>query len=71
MRAHVSPKQLADAIQVSESSIKRWCDRGVIATVRTAGGHRRIPLTDVLRFVRDHDYAVLHPESPHCSSPSR
>jgi len=62
MKTQVSPKQLARAIQVSESSIKRWCDQGVISTVRTAGGHRRIDLTDALRFLRDHRYDLIRPE---------
>lgn len=62
MRTQVSPKQLARAIQVSESSVKRWCDQGVISTVRTAGGHRRIDMTDVLRFLRDHRYDLIRPE---------
>jgi MerR family transcriptional regulator, light-induced transcriptional regulator len=46
-----SPKQVADALQVSESSIKRWCDRGVIQTSKTFGGHRRIPLEGFLAFL--------------------
>jgi excisionase family DNA binding protein len=62
MKIHVSPKQLARAIQVSESSIKRWCDQGDIATVRTAGGHRRIAMPDVMRFLRDNRYALVRPE---------
>ena len=62
MKIQVSPKQLARAIQVSESSIKRWCDQGAISTVRTAGGHRRIDMTDVMRFLRDNRYAVVRPE---------
>lgn len=62
MKTQVSPKQLARAIQVSESSIKRWCDQGAISTVRTAGGHRRIGMTDVMRFLRDHRYAIVRPE---------
>ena len=62
MKLQVSPKQLARAIQVSESSVKRWCDQGVITTVRTAGGHRRIALSHVLQFLRDHKYAVVRPE---------
>ncbi len=62
MKSQVSPKQLARAIQVSESSVKRWCDQGRIDTFRTAGGHRRIPLTHVLRFLRDHSYELVRPE---------
>ena len=29
-----SPKQVASALQASESSVKRWCDDGDLAAVR-------------------------------------
>jgi excisionase family DNA binding protein len=48
----LSPRDLADALGVSESSVKRWIDAGRIAAARTAGGHRRVALADALRFVR-------------------
>jgi methanogenic corrinoid protein MtbC1 len=38
---------------VSESSVKRWCNSGAIPTVRTFGGHRRIPVSGFLQFVQD------------------
>ncbi|MEM9589662.1 MAG: helix-turn-helix domain-containing protein [Planctomycetota bacterium] len=46
-----SPKQVAQAMQVSESSVKRWCDRGLIPTIRTVGGHRRITLDGLQHFL--------------------
>jgi methanogenic corrinoid protein MtbC1 len=58
----VSPKQVARAIGVSESSLKRWCDKGLIKTVRTAGGHRKMAIAEVLRYVRDHDQQLVSPE---------
>jgi len=58
----LTPKQVARAIGVSESSLKRWCDRGTIETVKTAGGHRRIPLAGILAFLRDSGHAVVRPE---------
>jgi len=39
---HYSPKQVAKRLGVSESSVKRWLDQGVVPVLRTAGGHRRI-----------------------------
>ncbi len=62
MKSQVSPKQLARALQVSESSVKRWCDQGVISTMRTAGGHRRISISTVIDFLRRNDYRVVQPE---------
>jgi MerR family transcriptional regulator, light-induced transcriptional regulator len=39
---HFSPKQVAQRLGVSESSVKRWLDQGAVPILRTAGGHRRI-----------------------------
>lgn len=58
----LSPKQVARAIGVSESSLKRWCDQGLIETVRTGGGHRKLPLHDVVRFLRERHHNIAHPE---------
>ncbi len=57
----VSPKQLAVAIGVSESSLKRWADEGLLSFVRTAGGHRRIPLPEAVRFVRHMGIKITAP----------
>jgi excisionase family DNA binding protein len=58
----LSPRQVADALGVSESSIKRWSDDGLMATHKTAGGHRKLARADVLRFVREQGYDVGKPE---------
>jgi MerR family transcriptional regulator, light-induced transcriptional regulator len=58
-----TPKQVATALQVSESSVKRWCDRGVIRTDRTLGGHRRIPLPFLLEFLETTDRRLANPSA--------
>ncbi|MDA0832341.1 MAG: B12-binding domain-containing protein [Planctomycetota bacterium] len=58
---YISPRQLARAAGVSESSIKRWCDQGQIPTVKTAGGHRRVTLDAATEFLRQ-SRAEFHPE---------
>lgn len=58
----LTPKQVARAMGVSESSLKRWCDRGLIRNVRTAGGHRRLPVSGVLEYLRSSQQTLLHPE---------
>lgn len=58
---YLSPKQLGQAIAVSESSLKRWIDSGEIEVTRTTGGHRRIELAEAVRFVRQRGYAVSDP----------
>lgn len=62
MKELLTPKQVARAIGVSESSVKRWCDRGTIATERTPGGHRRLRTNSVLGFLRESGYQIVHPE---------
>ncbi len=47
---------------VSESSIKRWGDAGLIDVTRTAGGHRRIVMHEALRFVRRQGMRILRPD---------
>ncbi len=63
MRELLTPKQVARAINVSESSVKRWCDKGVIPTQYTAGGHRKITMADILEFVRSGRCKLVHPEA--------
>lgn len=48
----LSPRQFAEAIGSSESSVKRWADEGKFQVKRTAGGHRRIARSEAIRFVR-------------------
>lgn len=61
MQRTVSPRQLATAIGVSESSLKRWADDGLLSVVRTAGGHRRISLPEAVRFIRHMGFKVQQP----------
>ncbi len=61
-KTEFTPKQVARAIQVSESSVKRWCDKGVISTRYTAGGHRRIPMSGLVEFLRGSKHALARPE---------
>ncbi len=62
MRSQLTPRQVALAIGVSEASLKRWCDRGLLPSVRTVGGHRRLPIHGVLQFLRDRGQMVTRPE---------
>src|SRR5690242_3719305 len=59
---HLSPRDLADALGVSESSLKRWVDAGKLAAFRTEGGHRRIAVSEALRFIRETGAPVARPE---------
>jgi len=57
----LSPKQLAQVIGASESSLKRWIDGGQIQAVRTNGGHRRVSLAEAVRFIRDRHHDIADP----------
>lgn len=57
-----SPRHVARALGVSESSLKRWCDRGLIPTTRTAGGHRKVQTAAVIRFARERGMVLVTPE---------
>lgn len=58
----VTPKQVAIAIGVSEASLKRWCDKGLLPYSRTAGGHRRLPISGVFDFLRSSGHQIVRPE---------
>ncbi len=45
-------RQMADAIGVSVSTIKRWVDAGDLKASRTVGKHRLILLSEAIRFSR-------------------
>ena len=62
MQQSLSPRQLARAIGVSESSLKRWADEGRLSVHRTVGGHRRIPIQEAIRFSRDGGFPILRPD---------
>jgi len=58
----LSTRELADALGVSESSLKRWVDSGKISASRTEGGHRRIRISEAMRFIRATQAPVARPE---------
>ncbi|MBX3404124.1 MAG: helix-turn-helix domain-containing protein [Phycisphaeraceae bacterium] len=61
MQSHLSPKDLALLIGVSESSLKRWVDDGRLRAERTAGGHRRIAMAEAVRFIRETSAPIADP----------
>ncbi len=62
MQPGLTTAQLADAVGVSESSVKRWIDAGRIAASRTAGGHRRVSVEEATRYIRSAGLALERPE---------
>lgn len=49
----MTTREAAAFLGVGTSSVKRWADDGVLTCVKTPGGHRRFPRTEVEAMLRD------------------
>ena len=47
----LSVREAADRLGVSYSALKQWIYKGTVRTVRTGGGHHRVPLAEVDRLL--------------------
>lgn len=62
----LTSSETAELLQVHPSTVKRWCNDGELISEKTAGGHRRLNLGDVMAFARSRDIAtVLTPFDPY------
>lgn len=57
MKQSYSTKELAKMWDVSESTIKRWADAGMLRCRKTIGGHRKFELEDIIEFQNQCDLA--------------
>jgi excisionase family DNA binding protein len=54
----LTTQEVARRAGVGATAVKRWTDAGLIACVRTAGGHRRFARSEVERFLGAHPPAA-------------
>ncbi len=52
-RKNLTSREAARLLGVSEASVKRWADGGLLPALKTAGGHRRFRPEDVAAFRRE------------------
>ncbi len=50
----LSPREAAQLLGVSRSTVQRWIDSGAITAHRTIGGHRRVSEDDLRRVADEH-----------------
>lgn len=43
--------EAAAVLDIHENTVRRWVDDGKLASVRTAGGHRRVKTSSVMKFL--------------------
>ncbi len=66
----LSTREVAAAMGVGESSVKRWIDAGSLRAERTPGGHRRVLLADLYAFMRSTGRKLVAPEVLGLSDPA-
>jgi len=55
--ANLTTKDVARLLLVSEATVKRWADDGLLLPKKTVGGHRRFSIQSVARLRRDQGIA--------------
>lgn len=54
----LSSWEVGELLQVNPSSVNKWVSQGRIPAFRTPGGHRRIRVADLVRFLREHEMPI-------------
>lgn len=60
----VSTKEVAAMLHVTETTIKRWADEAVLSCIKTAGGHRKFLLKDIMSFAESNGYTISGSHPP-------
>ena len=55
---NLSTFTIAEMLHVDPGSVANWIDQGLLKAHRTPGGHRRVAVEDLLRFLREHKMPI-------------
>lgn len=73
MASNLTTKDVAALLDVSEATVKRWADDGLLTATKTVGGHRRFSIEVVARLRREQGIAPTSelPIDPSAASSGR
>ena len=57
-KERLTTKEVARLCRVSDATVKRWQDAGLLVSERTSGGHRRFRAEEVARFQRENNLGL-------------
>ncbi len=67
---HLSTSEIAAAMGVGESSVKRWIDAGTLSAEKTPGGHRRVTVSSLYDFLLATGRKLVAPEAVGLQGPA-
>lgn len=59
-REYVGTTSVANALGVSDSTVKRWVTSGLLRAYLTPGGHRRVRISDVIRLASERGFPTAN-----------
>ena len=65
----LTPGEVAALLHVDANTVARWSNEGRVRSVRTPGGHRRYPVSEVLRLARGSAFGAAEPQVPAARTP--
>lgn len=58
VKKYLTTREVARLCRVSDATVKRWAEAGLLESERTGGGHRRFRAEEIARFQREHNIGL-------------